>query len=168
MKIVTDKEVYVQKNDIAYLNSTDISIPVSIYLKTFGENGGIINDNNRFEFVKFDDKNEIDFFKNLDWIIDYNEIKDLSIEQLINLGQSLTEDKNNKAKKFNAMSEEEKEKHMDIVDDCELLDFKIYSLRDIIWYKQGALEFAMPTEEIVKEEQQGSIISKIKRLLLKK
>ena len=33
MKIITDSAVYVQKNDIAYLNQTDLAIPASIFMK---------------------------------------------------------------------------------------------------------------------------------------
>ena len=35
MKIITDNAVYVQKNDIAYLNQTDLAIPASIFMKIF-------------------------------------------------------------------------------------------------------------------------------------
>ena len=33
MKIFRNDAVYVQKNDIAYLNNTDLSIPASIFRK---------------------------------------------------------------------------------------------------------------------------------------
>ena len=56
MKIITENAAYVQKND-----------------------------NNRYEFVKFEDKNEIEFFKNLDWMVDYNSVKDLNEEDFLNL-----------------------------------------------------------------------------------
>ena len=37
MKIITKNAVYIQKNDIAYLNhATDLPIPASIFVKVFG------------------------------------------------------------------------------------------------------------------------------------
>ena len=54
MKIITDSAVYVQKNDIAYLNQTDLAIPASIFMKVFGSGIVIIDDSNRYEFVEFD------------------------------------------------------------------------------------------------------------------
>ncbi len=69
MKIITDNAVYVQKNDIAYLNQIDLAIPASVFMKFFG-NGIVINDSNRYEFVKFEELEEIDFFKGIDRMID--------------------------------------------------------------------------------------------------
>ena len=70
MKIITDNAVYVQKNDIAYLYSSDLEMPVSVFMKVFGKGDTIIDDSNRYDFVKFEDESEIVFFKGLDWIID--------------------------------------------------------------------------------------------------
>ena len=124
MKIITDNAVYVQKNDIAYLNQTDLTIPASIFMKVFGNGIVIINDSNRYEFVKFETPEEIEFFKGIDWMIDYNEAKDLSEEEIIALGQKIVEEKNNIAQRFNSMTPEEKKENMDMVFQCELLDFK--------------------------------------------
>ena len=62
MKIITNDAVYVQKNDMGFLNQTDLLIPVSVFLKVFGNGITIIDDSNRFEFIKFEDKEEIEFF----------------------------------------------------------------------------------------------------------
>lgn len=108
MKIITDNAVYVQKNDIAYLNQTDLAIPASIFMKVFGSGIVIIDDSNRYEFVEFDAPEEIEFFKGIDWMIDYNEVKDLSEEETITLGQSIAEEKNSIAQRFNSLTLEER------------------------------------------------------------
>ena len=51
MKIIKDNAVYVQKNDIGFLNQTDLEIPMSIYLKVFGNGIVLINNKNKYEFV---------------------------------------------------------------------------------------------------------------------
>ncbi len=160
MKIITENAVYVQKNDIAYLTHTDLPIPASIFTKVFGNDIAIIDDSNRYEFEKFEDAREINFFKKLDWIVDYNLVKDLSDDEIIKMGQSVAQLKNQIAQKFNSMSEGEREKHLDMVTQCELLDFKIYSLRDILWYKQGHLKMTLPVsfdnqEEFVRRNEKG-------------
>ena len=48
MKIFRNDAVYVQKNDIAYLKNTDLSIPASIFMKVFGSGIVIIDDSNRY------------------------------------------------------------------------------------------------------------------------
>ena len=68
MKIILKDSAYVQKIDISYLIESNLKIPESIYLKISCED---INDNNKYEFIKFTDHQEIKYFKNIDWIIDY-------------------------------------------------------------------------------------------------
>lgn len=146
MKIITKNAVYVQKNDLAYLNRTNLSIQASIFMKIYGNDILIIDDSNRFEFEKFEDDSEISFFSELDWIIDYNSVKDLSYDEFVEMGQSIAQSRNQIAQQFNSMSEDERKKNFGMVTQCELLDFKIHSLRDILWFKQGYLKMTLPED----------------------
>ena len=146
MKIITENAVYVQKNDIAYLNYTDLPIPASIFMQVFGNGTVIINNNNRYEFEKFEDNSEIEFFKGLDWIVDYNSVKDLSDAEIIEMGQSIAQSKNQIAQQFNSMSENERKKNLKMITQYELLDFKMHSLKDILWFKQGHLKITLPED----------------------
>lgn len=145
MKIFKDNAVYVQKNDMVYLNQTDIPIPASIFMKVFGHGITIIDERNRYEFVKFEAPEEIDFFKEQDWIVDYNEIRDLTEEELISLGQSIAQEKNKRADEFNKLPKKQRQqKYQSVVSSLDLLDFKMYSVRDMIMFKRGELEFSLP------------------------
>ena len=53
-----------------------------------------VNNSNRFNFVKFDEEHEVDFFREIEFILDYDQYKDLTDEQLDKEGRELT----NKAK----------------------------------------------------------------------
>ena len=44
------------------------------------------------------------------------------------------------------MDPEAREENMNMVFWCELLDFKIYSLRDILWFKQGHIQMELPED----------------------
>ena len=171
VKIITENAVYVQKNDIAYLNNTDLSIPASIFMKVFGNGMVIIDDSKRYEFEKFEDASEIEFFKGLEWIVDYNSVKDLSDDEIIEMGQSIAQLKNQIAQKFNSMSENERKENLEMVTQCELLDFKMYSLRDILWFKKGHLKMTLPEgtdypEKFVQKEEKG--IQKLMRRIFPK
>ena len=100
-------------------------------MKVFGNGVTIINDSNRYDFVKFDEESEIEFFKGLDWMIDYNEVKDLSEDEIIKLAKNIEKEREKIATTFNSMSKKEKNQHIDMVTKCDLLEFKFYSLRDI-------------------------------------
>lgn len=148
MKIITDDAVYVQKNDITYLNQylslSNLPIPSSIFEKVFGSNIIIIDNSNRYEFIKFDKPEEIEFFQGIDWMIDYNKVKDLSEEEIIALAKSIVEENNEIARRFNSMTPEERKKNINMAFQYELLDFKICSLRDILWFKQGHIKMDLP------------------------
>ena len=144
MKIITNNSVFVKKNDIAYLNQSDLAIPASIFMKVFGSGVVIIDDSNRYDFVEFNAPEEIEFFKGIDWMIDYNQVKDLSEKETIALGQSIAEEKNEIAQMFNSMTPEQRKENVNMVSRCELLDFKMYSLRDVLWFKQGHIKMELP------------------------
>lgn len=164
MKIITNNSIYVQKNDIAYLNSSTLEIPASIFMKVFNKDVVIIDDSNRYEFVEFNAPEEIEFLKNIDWIIDYNEVKNLSLEEIISLGQNIADEKNSIARHFNSMELEERKENMNMVSECENLDFKIYSLRDFLWFKQGHLNFDLPKDISSPEKKEKGIKRLIKSI----
>ena len=58
------------------------------------------------------------------------------------------------------MSQEDKRKNYNLIRECELLDFKMYSLRDIMLHKQGKLSFTIPTPKKKRAKKKG-----IKKLL---
>lgn len=167
MKIITDKAVYVQKNDMAYLNQTDLPIPAAIYMKVFGRGITIIDNDNRYEFVKFTAPEEIEYFRSLDWLIDYNALKDLTEEELIAFGTEVGKEKKQRIDEFNAKPEKErKAQYGKALASLDLFDYKMYSIRDLIMFKKGELEFALPkgikkTAIIVAEEQAEEVTSEL-------
>lgn len=146
MKIITDDAAYVQKNDIAYLNQTDLDIPASIYLKACETGTFIVDDSNRYEFIRFNKSDEIQFFKNQDWILDYNQVKDMTEDELIEYGERIITQYNELAETFNALSEQERIQNTELDMRCDLLGFKIFSLHDFIFYRKGLLEMQLPSE----------------------
>ena len=146
MKIITNDAAYVQKNDIAYLNQTDLDIPASIYLKACETGTFIVDDSNRYEFIRFNKPDEIQFFKNQDWILNYNQVKDMTEDELIEYGEKIITQYNELAETFNALSEQERIQNTELDMRCDLLGFQIFSLHDFIFYRKGLLEMQLPSE----------------------
>ena len=144
MKIITDNAAYVQMNDIAFLDQCDLPIPASVFMKCFGFGISVVDDSNRYDFKEFDKPEDIEFFKNIDWMIDYNEVKDLSDEEHFALAQSIADEMETIAKKFDSMSPKQKKENINMVSQHELLEFKFYSLRDVYWFKHGDLKMNLP------------------------
>ena len=143
MKIITEEKAYVQRNDLAYLESSSLPIPVSIFNKVFKDKT-VIDDRNRYEFVEFDDPDEVEYFKEIDWMIDYNDVKDLKEQDFKNLALKISTERNKLLHRYRNMYDEDKLKNLDMLERCELLEFKIYSLRDALLFKQGELKFKLP------------------------
>lgn len=144
MKIFRDNSVYVQKNDIAHLNMTERLVPASIYMKVFGSGITIINDSNRYEFISYDGASEVDYFKSLDWIIDYDDVKEMSEDDIIEMAHDIAAEQSGIASVYNTMSDEERRYHPEMVDQCNLLEYKFYSLRDFLWFRQGHIQMELP------------------------
>lgn len=145
MKILTNDSVYVQKIDIAYLLSTDIVMPHSIMINTFGENGGCVTTSNRFDFVKFDKDYEIAFFNNFNWILNYDDVKDLNEEALLKLSYLINDKKRKIINLFNSMNSNDQKNNLFLLKKFEALNFKLLSLKDYISYKQGRINMTFPT-----------------------
>lgn len=161
MKIITSNAVYVQKDDIECLNSLGISLPNSISMEINQYNITQIDDKTKYEFIKFDEQSDIEFFKNLDWIIDYNEVKNLSESEIISLYKKIIEEKNVIARKYNLISESDRINNMDYVRKYKLLDFKLYSLLYIINLKKEHIQ------TFILDDNENKKSKGIKRLIRK-
>jgi hypothetical protein len=147
MKKIREDAIYVQKKDLAYLINSDLGVPASIYMKVFGSGPTIIDNTNCNDFVRFDEDREIKFFMEAYWIFDYDKFINMSEEELIDYGQQIANEKNSIAREFNAFSEDEKIDNMIMVQQCQLLDYEMYSLGDIIKEKRKMKKISKGKEE---------------------
>ena len=146
MKLFVNNKVYVQKNDLAYFmrGTEGISIPSSIIDKVFGQ-VFIVTDENRYEFVEFSSPEEIDFLKKCDWMVDYNLFDGMTEDQIVEYGCQIYAERNKIATSFNELPEDDRERqYIQASTKIELLEFKMWSVRDILWHKQGHLKFPLP------------------------
>ena len=139
--------VYVQMQDIMQLNQSDISIPASIYIKVF-TGITIVDDSNRFDFVEFNEEHEVKFFKELEFILDYDQYKGLTDEQLEEEGQKIADRANKIAEKWNSMFPEEREKNSNLVQEYENIEYMLNFLSEIYAVKHG--KRSMPFPDFVK------------------
>lgn len=154
MKIITEDRAYVQNNDIVNLSKTDERIPESIVSSIFYD----IDDTNRYEFVCFENPLEIEFFSNLEWLIDYNEIKDLSESQICSLWKKNIEDHKKCSTKYEKMDDETKKRYIDLVFLCKKLQFKAEGLEDVLYIKKGKLNINLPDDierPIIVDDKKG-------------
>lgn len=138
--------VYVQMQDLMFIvhDLDDIAIPASIMNYFFSKSFVIFNDSNRFDFVKFDKEPEVAFFKTLNFIIDYNDYKDLTDEQFQERFKSVVGEYNSLAKKWNKMPETEREKNINLLVSIQKLEHTIKFIHELYDLKHGNSSMTLP------------------------
>lgn len=145
MKIIEDNAVYVQKIDLEFIKYRLRLLPKSISLKTFDSSELDMDDYSDYDFFKFEDPEDIEFFRSIDWIIDYTPLKDLSYTDITPIGRSYVERIEEVTERLYNMSSKDKE-YSDTLLQYTILDYQISSLNDISDYKMGLLKFRLPNE----------------------
>lgn len=136
-KVEKQEEVYVQYDDLLVLYNSGVYVPASIYDKVF-TNDFVVDDNNRFDFVKFTDKDAIEFFKYVDWIINYDDLNKMNPYELNRYYLNTINESNN-------ILRNKKMSFDDIEYEQELLYYKAYSIKTFYLAKYGNLEIDFPT-----------------------
>jgi len=138
--------VYVQMQDLMFIvhDLDDITIPASIYMKICPKGVTMVDDSNRFDFVKFDKEPEVAFFKTLNFIIDYNDYKDLTDEQFQERFKSVVGEYNSLAKKWNKMPETEREKNINLLVSIQKLEHTIKFIHELYDLKHGNSSMTLP------------------------
>lgn len=152
MKIITNNKIYVQKKDLAHLLEivalTNIMCPNSIMNNIFNPTL-IMNRDEELDFVMYEGDEIISFFKELDYIVDYNEIKDLSDIGIVNYVQTLCDSLNPMVEEYNLMlSGQNYKKREELEAFFRINDLKINDIRNYLMYKHGNLNMNIPIEEI--------------------
>lgn len=145
MKVFKNGKVYVQNEDLILILRSGELMPTSVLEKFYGNGPVIIVQDNMEDYVEFEETDQVEFFKRLDWIVDYDEMKNLSLEELEKLYDDTKDEMVKIKNKYNDLSQK---------DDCyekdsirfELLGNKLYSLSKIQYFKARKLELALPNE----------------------
>ncbi len=133
MKIVKGNKVCVQNIDIAHLMPVvaglGISCPEGVINQIYGK-CFICGPDNQYEFREFQGKEFVDFFNKIDYIIDYDSVKDLSDDELMTLGEEVCNKRNGLARKYNNLNfEDVKDVNVQkLYFEIKQLDYKLQSL----------------------------------------
>lgn len=156
------ESVYVQMQDIMHLNNTDMPIPASIYTKVF-TGIVIVNDSNRFDFVRFDEEHEVKFFRELEFVIDYDKYKGLTDEQLEEEGKRIVTKANRMFEKWSAMTPAERQEDSNIPQEHENLLYMLYFLSEVYDVKHGKRSMPFPDFVNLAEKPKKKLFFKRKK-----
>lgn len=146
MKITRNDKVYVQINDIMLLSRYLTRLPVW-FLDEITRGGAFTcSDYNRFEFMTFTSPEAIEFFKGIDCLLDFDEVKDMSLSELIETQKRLIDEHDAKAGEYNALSHDERITKSGLREEIILSGIKVYSLEDFIAYRRKKLSMTFPSD----------------------
>lgn len=136
MKITTSDSIYIQKSDLFSLYK--INYPVSKGIKSKIYDSVVLGNNPSTDFVKFDEKEDIELLKTMDWILELDEITNMSLSDINRISEEVIEEQD---RIFHS-----KERIIGPIDRTDILNLKIKSLREALLYKQGLLKIRLPKE----------------------
>lgn len=144
MKIITNDAVYVQANDLIYLihsaKKLQINLPKLVELQCFTTS--LLNSSYyKNHFVSFTNSESIEFFKNFEYIIDYDIVKNLTNDELIQYYYQINEERMHTIQNNSLESQKES-----LIYKHELLLFKMNSIIEYMNTRDGVLKKYLPKE----------------------
>ena len=156
------EKIYVQQNDLKILfDYEEQAIPHMIFQKFFTEIG-FFDSETLMEFIEFDDPIEVDFFKNLNWLIDYNDYIQLDNRELKFQTQSISQEIAKILENYDN-TEDEEEKYW-LLQECNLKKYMLECINEIFELKIGQSEIVLPnfSEKQIKENFLKKLLKKDK------
>lgn len=159
MKVFKDGKLYVNKNDLLILRKSQYQVPDSV----FGgrESNLILLGIEKDAFLEFTDEKDIEFFKKIDWIVDYDSVRDLDLEVLKKLMVNTKSTMSMLRVRLDSLCEITENSRDDIRFD--MLEQMLLSLEKIYDSRVSGIElFGMP------QEKQTRKVSLFRKLRIKK
>lgn len=146
MKYFKNDKVYVNFNDLINMPQLTYDSLPGIIRKGLGKDYIVIDESNRFKFAVFDLPEEVEFFKNQDWIIDYGEYKFLTDEELEEAARRKNLEIQLLIESYNNLSEEEQMNSYHMIRQHRRLWHQLQDLKAINLYRNNKLNLELPEE----------------------
>ena len=168
MKILMNDRIFVQIKDIAFLIHVFPYIsqdcPKQLLKKCFSK-VLICNEENKYNFIEFNDIEEIEFLDSLNFIVNYYDYESLDFKEIIRNIENIGNELNNIVDKYQDLDKKTQEKQYDKFTYLfELKYYRMNSIREIYKIKAGELKVDLPVIEeksILKEKGLKKYINKI-------
>ena len=165
MKIIKDNTTYIQVKDLKRLRDSNKLLTNSLLYILHILSNNYINYNDE-EFIKLDEKDA--YFDDINWIVNFDDIVDLSEDELINICNNLIVQRNIIADKYNSLSVKDRIKHIKLLIKSNDLEYEINGYKDILAIKKGEKKLKLPKgvkfpQGFIKETPVKRLINKFKK-----
>lgn len=143
MKVFKNGRVYVQKEDLMLLLECGRLIPASVFDKVYSNEYFVVGESNKEDYIEFNKPEDLEFFESLDWIVDYDEVKDLSLEEIDEIFKKTQKEMEQILKSsFSNKKDYSIKPHIKY----ELLNNRLYTLAKVYYYKSHKVSLILPNE----------------------
>jgi len=144
LNVEDDEEIlYVQNKDLALLERVAECVPPSIQSR-ISSGSWMLQLYNPDEFFDFDDPEEIAFFEQLDWILDYRKVSSLSEQDIMAMQQQCLEKVNFIKQQAKPLRLSNRKESHDLWKKIDLEEHKIACLDEILTIRHGLLPEPAP------------------------
>lgn len=137
------KKVYVQLLDLELLKNFNVEVPNEVMQK-INNPEFIVNEENEYNFIEFEEPSTVEFFNLCHWIIDFRHFRRLNKEEFYFLGYDVLNKRNRLAEKWNKMTFEEREKNPELFFEYKKLVIKYKTIVALLRAKKGLKEMPFP------------------------
>ena len=137
------KVVYVQEADVLYFIKNDVEILSSI-VEQFFKNGIRPIDADQLKFIKIEGEEEVKFFKEKDYIIDYNKYKNFTEHQLDEEIEKVDKEVKRLGLEIKSISDNEVTKIIKDVEEYYNMEYFRNSIIQFKKYKENKLKIVFP------------------------
>lgn len=162
MKILTKNIVYVQKKDLEFLKYIVRILPPSIGQKIFENKDLDPDDYDKYDFFEFTDDDDIAFFRSLDWLIDYTQVKDSKNDNLRQIAEKVAIKYDEVARRLYSMTEKD-ENYKSTLQEYTLLSYQIATIEDISDINNGLLKINIPNTKVSIPKLKKNFFSKVSK-----
>lgn len=163
MKIIRESYAYIQKEDlVAIMEHSSSEVPKSIRERAYSM--APFTEKVLYDFVKFEEQEEIDFIRDIDWITDFDEANTLSYDEIIQRGRNLEHEMDSIDEILLPMSEEELKNHQDLNRRGAQLNYESRSLQHYFFYRTGFWKINLPSEIVLENTEAKSKTNEVKGL----
>ena len=164
MKIIKDDTTYIQIKDLKRLRDSKLLTNSLLFILHVLSNNCLEYKDD--EFIKVEDP-DINF-EGIDWIIDFNDIKDNTDDEIIEKCNELISQRNQIADQYNQFSIKDRIKNIKLLIKSKDLEYTINCYKDLLEVKKGNKELELPKgvdfpDGFVKENKVKKLINKLKK-----
>ena len=137
MKVITNNAAYIQRYELILFIQSGFTIPEGILSK-------LKNSQNAYDFIKFEKPEERMVINNLAWVADYDDLKNLSEDNIKEMIRNLTEEAKKLIEGMAFMTKAERRQNYNLERKYKLINIKISSLKEFLALKKQYVSYDLP------------------------